>query len=552
MACVRWPHHDDGASCHRRNGSRGDPPDGCSPGVQPRAARPARPGGHGRAALPLARQLPRAGQGLAGPAFSGHDLGPAVPGAVRLDRGELVFCALGLSAHGKPLARDPEPGSGPALLPAPRPAHLPRALGPAAHPASVCLPDRTGERITLAAGAGQRLVVVCPHARRHGDLQRGVLDLAPGAVVLSGPAFHDPVLPPHRRLDPVAREPGRHPGLALWHRRPAPQQLQLSPFAALHPQCAARRAVRLRHRFCDQPFRAAPERRRAPAPAAVGGSALPGLSLRAARQERGGLAGRRRAAAVRPGAEPPDRGHDRTDAAAAARLWLAGFAPPSVAGRGEFRRLPLALHGAAPAAQAVSRALGHTRRQRTGLAGLPVDHLAAGRRQLPLDRKTRTRPLCPQSQKNPGARRHMNKHARSLLLLAARPVLFYGAGRAWGWPGLAAAGGGLLMWLLLHFTRLMNIMQRAAKQPIGSVGSAVMLNAKLKPGVTLMHVIAMTRALGERLTPEGEQPEQNRWTDGSHSSVTAHFRNGRLVSWDLARPAPEDETAPAPATGAAP
>lgn len=146
----------------------------------------------------------------------------------------------------------------------------------------------------------------------------------------------------------------------------------------------------------------------------------------------------------------------------------------------------------------------------------------------------------------------MKKHSRNLLFLAAGLVLFYGAWRAWGWPGLAAAGGGLLMWLLLHFTRLMNIMQRAAKQPIGSVGSAVMLNAKLKPGVTLMHVIAMTRALGERLTPEGEQPEQYRWTDASQSSVTAHFRDGRLVSWDLARPAPEDETAPAPTTGTAP
>ncbi|MFW5331685.1 glycerate kinase [Hydrogenophaga sp. ZJX-1] len=146
----------------------------------------------------------------------------------------------------------------------------------------------------------------------------------------------------------------------------------------------------------------------------------------------------------------------------------------------------------------------------------------------------------------------MKKHSRSLLFLAAGLVLFYGAWRAWGWPGLAAAGGGLLMWLLLHFTRLMNIMQRAAKQPIGFVASAVMLNAKLKPGVTLMHVIAMTRALGERLTPEGEQPEQYRWTDASQSSVTAHFRDGRLVSWDLARPAPEDETAQAPATGTAP
>ena len=126
------------------------------------------------------------------------------------------------------------------------------------------------------------------------------------------------------------------------------------------------------------------------------------------------------------------------------------------------------------------------------------------------------------------------------------------AHRASGWPAVAAVSGGLLMWLLLHFTRLMTVLKRAAHRPIGHVDSAVMLNARLKPGVTLMHVIAMTRALGERLTPEGEQPEQYRWTDGSQSSVTAHFRNGRLVSWDLARPAPEDETAQAPATGMAP
>lgn len=132
---------------------------------------------------------------------------------------------------------------------------------------------------------------------------------------------------------------------------------------------------------------------------------------------------------------------------------------------------------------------------------------------------------------------------------AALIVLAY---RSYGWPGVSVVAGGLVMWLLLHVTRLMTVMQRAAKQPIGFVASAVMLNAKLKPGVTLMHVIAMTRALGERLTAEGEQPEQYRWTDGSHSSVTAHFRDGRLVSWDLARPAPEDETAQEPATGTAP
>jgi hypothetical protein len=52
------------------------------------------------------------------------------------------------------------------------------------------------------------------------------------------------------------------------------------------------------------------------------------------------------------------------------------------------------------------------------------------------------------------------------------------------------------MWVLLYFTRLVQIMKRASKRPIGYVDSAVMLNAKLKTGLSLMHVIAMTQCLG--------------------------------------------------------
>lgn len=66
-----------------------------------------------------------------------------------------------------------------------------------------------------------------------------------------------------------------------------------------------------------------------------------------------------------------------------------------------------------------------------------------------------------------------------------------------------------------------------------------MLNARLKPGVTLMHVIAMTRALGERLSAEGVEPEVYRWTDNGLSTVEAEFAGGKLVRWQLARPDPE-------------
>ena len=109
------------------------------------------------------------------------------------------------------------------------------------------------------------------------------------------------------------------------------------------------------------------------------------------------------------------------------------------------------------------------------------------------------------------------------------------------WPGVAAVVGGLVMWALLHFTRLMNVMKKAANRPMGYVGSAVMLNARLKPGVNLMHVMAMTQSLGERLSAENAQPEVYRWTDGTQSHVTCEFANGRLQKWTLERPQVEAE-----------
>lgn len=124
--------------------------------------------------------------------------------------------------------------------------------------------------------------------------------------------------------------------------------------------------------------------------------------------------------------------------------------------------------------------------------------------------------------------------------LAAVGALVFGF-VSYGWPGVAAVGGGLLMWVLLHFTRLMNVLKKAADRPIGHVGSAVMLNAKLRAGVNLMHVVAMTRSLGQLLSDDGAQPELYRWTDGGRSFVTCEFKNGKLVKWELVRPAQEEE-----------
>ena len=117
------------------------------------------------------------------------------------------------------------------------------------------------------------------------------------------------------------------------------------------------------------------------------------------------------------------------------------------------------------------------------------------------------------------------------------------AWRQFGWAGIALAAGGVIMWILLHFTRLMTILKKAANRPIGHVASAVMLNAKLRKGMTLMHVIAMTKALGALQSPKDEQPEVFSWSDNGQSTVTCTFVGGKLQDWTLTRPTEEAPSA---------
>ena len=115
----------------------------------------------------------------------------------------------------------------------------------------------------------------------------------------------------------------------------------------------------------------------------------------------------------------------------------------------------------------------------------------------------------------------------------AAVVLAY---RFYSWPGLATVVTVLVFWILLHFSRMMQVLKRATGRPIGYVDSAVMLNAKLKPGMTLMHVIAMTRSLGKRLSEADVQPEVFCWADAGESSVSCTFVGGKLAHHELSRP----------------
>ena len=126
------------------------------------------------------------------------------------------------------------------------------------------------------------------------------------------------------------------------------------------------------------------------------------------------------------------------------------------------------------------------------------------------------------------------------LAVVGGAVLAY---RSYGWPGIAVLVTLLVFGILLHFTRLIAILKRAANRPIGYVGSAVMLNAKLKPGHTLLHVVAMTRALGLLTSVKDAQPEVFEWKDGTESTVTCTFVGGKLSHHVLCRSNADQQTA---------
>ena len=143
-------------------------------------------------------------------------------------------------------------------------------------------------------------------------------------------------------------------------------------------------------------------------------------------------------------------------------------------------------------------------------------------------------------------------HLQRVIVPIAGLLLIAAAYRSYGWGGLAIATGALVMWLLLHFTRMMQVLKRAANRPIGYVDSAVMLNARLRSGMTLLHVVAMTKALGELRSPRQSQPELYRWTDGTQSHVSCEFHNGKLKKWEMVRPLQSDEAPDEPGVSEAP
>lgn len=103
---------------------------------------------------------------------------------------------------------------------------------------------------------------------------------------------------------------------------------------------------------------------------------------------------------------------------------------------------------------------------------------------------------------------------------------------SYGWPGVLMALGVVVFWLLLQFNRAVRALRVASQRPVGTVPNAVMLHARLRTGLRLPQVLALTRSLGRRVADE---PETWAWHDAAGDEVQVELKVGRVSTWRLQR-----------------
>jgi hypothetical protein len=124
---------------------------------------------------------------------------------------------------------------------------------------------------------------------------------------------------------------------------------------------------------------------------------------------------------------------------------------------------------------------------------------------------------------------------RNIAVVLGLAVLLFGSFRAFGWWGFSLVSSGIVFWLLQLSTRLMQTMERAADQPVGTVANAVMFHAQLHHGLRLLNVIGLAASLGQRISNEDKNTDVFEWRDTGGDSVQCRFDEGRLQHWSLLR-----------------
>ncbi|HNT39028.1 MAG TPA: hypothetical protein PKO45_07890 [Rubrivivax sp.] len=104
----------------------------------------------------------------------------------------------------------------------------------------------------------------------------------------------------------------------------------------------------------------------------------------------------------------------------------------------------------------------------------------------------------------------------------------------WGWQGVVLAVTMIVFWLLLQFGRALRALRDASARPPGTTDNAVMLHARLRPGMRLLRILPLAGSLGQKLA---DDPETYVWSDAGGDRVRVQLRAGRTVAVELERAA---------------
>jgi Mg2+/Co2+ transporter CorB len=121
-----------------------------------------------------------------------------------------------------------------------------------------------------------------------------------------------------------------------------------------------------------------------------------------------------------------------------------------------------------------------------------------------------------------------------LVAWALAAAVTLAAWQIYGARGLVLAVSAIAFLLLLQFNRTVRAMKVAAQNPLARVPSAVMFQAGLRPGLTMLQIVATTRSLGRKV--DGSDDDWL-WADEGGDSVRLHFEGARLATWQLERAA---------------
>ena len=120
----------------------------------------------------------------------------------------------------------------------------------------------------------------------------------------------------------------------------------------------------------------------------------------------------------------------------------------------------------------------------------------------------------------------------------------------YSWQGFIVAITFVVFWLLLQFSQTLRFMRGISINPMGHVQNTVMLQSKLRKGMTLLQIMKITQSMGSPLTHSCDHPDASAadqawlWEDAAGDAVGIYFNGDRCIHWELSRRAEAPNNSP--------